>query len=59
MDNGYEMGESANIRSLVGKARAAAIWSYLGPVQKAYGNISPKNSTAVTEIRIAAQDGQI
>jgi hypothetical protein len=56
---GQDIAPRPNIKHFVGIARAAAMLSYLGPVQNAYGIISPKNRTAVTEIIMANHEGNI
>jgi len=47
------------MRVFVIGAKKAAIAIWWGPTQAAWGIISPKNSTHVTEMIIASQDGKI
>lgn len=49
----------AIMRTLINGDIPSAIWSYLGPVQTAWGITSPKNNTAVTEIITAHTEGTI
>lgn len=47
------------MRHLVIGAKNAAIAIWWGPTHAAWGIISPKNSTQVTDIIIASQEGKI
>lgn len=51
------MMPSASIKNLTAGAIFSAIMSYYGPMQMAWGIISPKKSTIVTEIKTAYKDG--
>lgn len=46
-----------NIRNLVRGATVSAISNWEGPVHKAYGMISPKTKTQMTETMTAQADG--
>jgi len=57
LETGYETGYVIAIKHFTSGIEHTAIYIWLGPIHILYGITSPKNSTAVTEIRIAYHEG--